>query len=190
MQTVPKPRANPVWKILAKRAYAMWLKLHGKPNINQIRPFLWLGAAYSQSQFAALYQQGIRAVADMRAENALPPFISTYPELHFRRFPVVDRKAHSQEELLQIVLWVLEQTKRHCHTLVHCQHGIGRAPLVLACVLLTEGLQPAEAISELECLRWQVRMNRIQLGALREFSNTWMRFLNNKALYSKPAQFA
>ncbi|MCL2012192.1 MAG: dual specificity protein phosphatase family protein [Cystobacterineae bacterium] len=175
LQTKP----NYFWKILAKRGYAMWLKLQAQPNINPIRPFLWLGGAYNPKQLTALYRQGIRAIADLRAEHAQPSFISTYPQLHFRRFPISDRKAHTQEELLQIVLWVLEQTKRHCHTLVHCQHGIGRAPLVVACVLLTEGLEASKALLELECLRWQVRMNKIQLRALQEFSNTWMRFLNN-----------
>ncbi|MCL2178537.1 MAG: dual specificity protein phosphatase family protein [Cystobacterineae bacterium] len=155
------------------------MKLQAKPNINRIRPFLWLGAAYSQSQFAALYEQGIRAVADLRAENTPPHFISAFPEIHFRRFPVSDRKAHSQQELLQIVLWVLEQKKQHCPTLVHCQHGIGRAPLAVACVLLTEGLEPSEACLELKHLRWQVHMNKVQLRALQKFSTTWMRFLND-----------
>jgi len=179
MHSALKPKHNCFWKILAKRAYALWLKLKAQPNMSPIRPFLWLGAAYSPSQFAVLYRQGIRAVADLRAENTPHSLVSTYPGLHFRRFPVFDRKAHSQEELLQIVLWVLEQTKQRCFTLVHCQHGIGRAPLVVACVLLTEGLQPAEAVCELERLRWQVRMNKTQLCALQEFSNTWVRFLNN-----------
>jgi len=174
-----KPRANYFWKILAKRGYAAWLKLQAKPNMSQIRPFLWVGAAYSRSQFSVLYRGGIRAVADLRAEHTRLAPVSTYPGLQFRRFPVCDKKAHSQEALLQVVLWVLGQTRQRCPTLVHCQHGIGRAPLVVACVLLTEGLGAAEAVLELERLRWQVRMNGIQLRALQEFSDTWEKFLKD-----------
>ena len=103
--------------------------------------------------------------------------MSAYSELHCRRFPVLDKKAHSQEALLQMVLWVKEKTAQHCPTLVHCQHGIGRAPLAVACVLLTEGLSACEANAALEGLRWQVRMNKAQLCALQEFAHTWERFL-------------
>jgi|GEM_PF-1221945 len=181
MQDKLKPSPNPVWKILAKRAYAVWLQQKAKPNMSPIRPFLWLGAAYNARQFSVLYQQGIRAIADLRAEKTQPPFLSAYSELHFRRFPVVDKKAHSQETLLQLVLWVLEQTKQQRPTLVHCQHGIGRAPLALACVLLTEGFSAFQANAQLERLRWQVRMNATQLRALQEFANTWERFSRNNS---------
>jgi len=179
MHTELKPSANYFWKILAKRVYAVWLKRKAKPNMTQIRPFLWLGAAYNLRQLDVVYRQGIRAIVDLRAEKTPQAFLSTYAELQFRRFPVVDRKAHSQEELLHIVLWVLEKTRQACPTLVHCQHGIGRAPLVVACVLLTEGLHAFQANRELERLRWQVRMNKAQLRALHEFSNTWKQFVKD-----------
>lgn len=57
-------------------------------------------------------------MVDLRTENTHSHFISTFPEIHFRRFPVFDRKAHPEQERLQIVLWVLEQIKQN-KTVIH-----------------------------------------------------------------------
>ena len=39
--------------------------------------------------------------------------------------------------------------KRQQSLLVHCEHGIGRAPLVALCVLVDRGLAPLEALRRL-----------------------------------------
>ncbi|MCA1647623.1 MAG: phosphatase, partial [Chloroflexi bacterium] len=56
---------------------------------------------------------------------------------------------------------------------LHCEHGVGRGPLMACAVLVAQGCSAPEALRLVRAARWQALPNDRQLAALLNFEKTW-----------------
>jgi protein-tyrosine phosphatase len=74
--------------------------------------------------------------------------------MNFLSFPIVDRNVPTSEAELGKMLDVLHHDLAAGKGVVlHCRQGVGRTGLVAACLLVTDGLDPGEAIERLKSAR-------------------------------------
>ena len=74
--------------------------------------------------------------------------------MNFISFPIEDRQVPASEVDLSRLLEELDRyLKSGKNVVVHCRQGIGRTGLVAACLLVTQGVGPIEAVSRLSAAR-------------------------------------
>lgn len=112
-----------------------------------------------------LARTGISRVVDMHSEDRDDDSVAV-SGIEVLRLPTPDREPVTQEVLSEGVRWVNRALAGGHGVLVHCEHGIGRAPLMAACVLVSYGAAPLAAIARLEQRRRVVSPSPAQLTAL------------------------
>ena len=71
-----------------------------------------------------------------------------------------------QESLDQGVEWAKRRMDLGQRVYVHCLHGVGRGPLLGACVLVSSGYSATQALQLVRAKRWQASPNEEQIDAL------------------------
>jgi hypothetical protein len=106
--------------------------------MNQIKPHsLWVGHAGDGRDFQQLFEQGIRAVVQLAAEE-LP--IQAPRDFILFRFPLDDGSGNDSDVLSMAVASVAGLISKKLPTLVCCGAGMSRSPAVVAAALsLAEG---------------------------------------------------
>ena len=149
-------------------------KLPGRGmNISQVNEWLWVGGSVPRSQYAALKAQGITAVIDLRAERCDDAAALAALGIELLHLPVTDRYPPSVEQLMKGVEWALPRLKAGGKLYTHCEHGVGRGPLMGLAVLVAQGAEVKEAYRALRERRWQATLNDRQLGGLADFTVAW-----------------
>ncbi|KFE68068.1 protein-tyrosine phosphatase family protein [Hyalangium minutum] len=149
-------------------------KLPGRGmNVSQVNDWLWVGGSVSRSQYAALKAQGITAVIDLRAERVDDAAALAALGIELLHLPVTDRYPPSVEQLMKGVEWALPRLKAGGKLYTHCEHGVGRGPLMGLAVLVAQGADVKEAYRALRERRWQATLNDRQLGGLADFTVAW-----------------
>ncbi|MEN6624640.1 MAG: dual specificity protein phosphatase family protein [Candidatus Sumerlaeia bacterium] len=97
------------------------------------------------STLSALEEKGIRAILSLTEE---PLELAPLREFGFeyQHLPIEDFTAPTQEQVEQAVRFIDRQIERNQGALVHCRAGIGRTGTILACYLVSRGLEPSQAI--------------------------------------------
>lgn len=149
-------------------------KLPGRGmNVSQVNEWLWVGGSVSRSQYAALKALGISAVIDLRAERCDDAAALAALGIELLHLPVTDRYPPSVEQLMKGVEWALPRLKAGGRLYTHCEHGVGRGPLMGLAVLVAQGAEVKEAYRSLRQRRWQATLNDRQLGGLADFTAAW-----------------
>jgi protein-tyrosine phosphatase len=74
--------------------------------------------------------------------------------IKFRSFPIPDRQVPASGPALAQILGVINKDLASGkNVLIHCRQGIGRTGLVAACLLVSQGLDPATAIDRVSSAR-------------------------------------
>lgn len=74
--------------------------------------------------------------------------------MNFISLPIPDRQAPTSESELTAVLERLDTAlSSGKHVVVHCRQGIGRSGLAAACLLVTRGLSPEDAVKRVSAAR-------------------------------------
>jgi protein-tyrosine phosphatase len=74
--------------------------------------------------------------------------------MKFVSFPILDRQVpNSETEMTAILERIDAQLLAGRNVVVHCRQGIGRTGLVGACLLVTKGVNPEEALNSLSVAR-------------------------------------
>jgi protein-tyrosine phosphatase len=89
--------------------------------------------------------------------------------------PTPDRHGFAYEQLHTGVDWVLDHIGNGGRAFLHCEHGVGRAPLMTSAVLVAQGYSAPEALRLVRSARWQALPNDRQLAALLSFEDEWRR---------------
>lgn len=139
-------------------------------NLSWITNQLAVGGAYQSSDIKLLSRMGISAVVDCRAEDSDDERALRARGIDFLRLPTPDCHELTQDALQRGVVWVNERLARGEKVLVHCQHGVGRGPLLGGCVLVSQGMSPWDALTTIKAHRWQASPNEEQLNALLLFA--------------------
>lgn len=68
-------------------------------------------------------------------------------------FPIVDQAITSFKEMDALVVWLHSNLSAGANIMVHCVGGLGRSGLVVACYLITKGMDATSAIREVRRVR-------------------------------------
>lgn len=149
-------------------------KLPGRGlNVSQVSDWLHVGGSVSPSRYAELKARGITAVIDLRAERVDDAKALEALGIELLNLPVTDRYPPSVEQLVQGVEWALPRLEKGGHLYAHCEHGVGRGPLMGLAVMVARGWEAPEAYRALRKARWQCTLNDRQLGGLADFVTAW-----------------
>jgi atypical dual specificity phosphatase len=92
----------------------------------------------------ALFSHGIRAILSLTGWSPLTDLPAGMSHLHL---PIPDFTAPDEETIDRAVSFIRENVVEDLPVLVHCAAGLGRTGTVLACYLVSTGIEPGEAIA-------------------------------------------
>jgi len=143
-------------------------------NYSDITPNLAVGGAFRKRQIKRLRQHGVTAVVDCRLEARDDPEALKASGIEFLHVPTPDRYGFTYAQMLEGVQWVLDHTERGGRAFMHCEHGVGRGPLMACAVLVAQGQTAPQALRTVRSARWQALPNDRQLEALLTFEREWL----------------
>jgi hypothetical protein len=144
-------------------------------NYTEVTPSIAVGGAFRKRQIKRLKQRGVTAVVDCRIEARDDPAALEQAGIAFLHLPTPDRHGFTFAQMQQGVDWVLDQVERGGRAFLHCEHGVGRGPLMACAVLVAQGYSAPEALRIVRSSRWQALPNDRQLAALLAFEQQWRR---------------
>jgi hypothetical protein len=71
------------------------------------------------------------------------------------------------------VEWALPRLQAGGRLYTHCEHGVGRGPLMGLAVMVAQGAEATAAYRALRQVRWQCTLNDRQLNGLSDFVTAW-----------------
>ncbi|HEX8969322.1 MAG TPA: dual specificity protein phosphatase [Chloroflexota bacterium] len=142
-------------------------------NYSAVTPQLAVGGAFKTRQIKRLRQRGITAVVDCRLEAQDNVDALKQAGIEFLHLPTLDRHGFTFEQMRQGVEWVLAHLEGGGRAFLHCEHGVGRGPLMTCAVLVGQGYGAPEALRMVRAARWQALPNDRQLAALLGFEQAW-----------------
>ncbi|AKQ69636.1 hypothetical protein A176_006548 [Myxococcus hansupus] len=149
-------------------------KLPGRGlNVSRVNDWLHVGGAVPRSRYAELKARGITAVIDVRGERCDDAAALAALGIELLNLPVTDRYPPSVEQLMRGVAWALPRLAQGGQLFTHCEHGVGRGPLVGLAVMVARGFEAPAAYRELRQARWQSTLNDRQLNGLADFVAAW-----------------
>jgi hypothetical protein len=134
----------------------------------QITEHIWCGGELGPGDWERLYGLGVRHDLSLQAERrdefgALPPLGELW-------LPAEDCFMPDLGQLAMAALYIGGVVALGQRIVVHCKHGIGRAPMTVACYLVTTGMEPDEAIRFMRQRRSIVEPNPGQVAVVRQFA--------------------
>ncbi|HEY3115945.1 MAG TPA: dual specificity protein phosphatase [Chloroflexota bacterium] len=139
-------------------------------NFSWITSDLAVGGAFHKRDGERLHKMGIGAVVDCREEASDDERELARFGIAFLRLPTPDATTLTQDSLTQGVSWVRDQLESGRKVYIHCTHGVGRAPELGACVLVTQGYDAEDALELVKARRWQASPNAEQIEGLVRFA--------------------
>jgi protein tyrosine phosphatase (PTP) superfamily phosphohydrolase (DUF442 family) len=144
-------------------------------NYSEITPQLAVGGAFRKRQIKRLKHRGVTAVVDCRLEAEDDAEALKQAGIDFLHVPTPDRYGFTYGQMEQGVGWVLDHLAGGGRAFLHCEHGVGRGPLMACAVLVGQGYGAPEALRIVRTARWQALPNDRQLAALLDFERMWHR---------------
>lgn len=144
-------------------------------NYTDVTSQLAVGGAFRKRQIKRLRQRGVTAVVDCRMEAQDDPIALAQASIDFLHVPTPDRYGFTYAQMRDGVDWVLDQLANGGRAFLHCEHGVGRGPLMTCAVLVGQGYSAPEALRIVRSKRWQALPNDRQLAALLDFEEQWRR---------------
>lgn len=143
-------------------------------NLDWLTPRLAVGGSLDTALAARLAEvENIHAIIDMRLEACDDADELRRHGIAHLHLPTADHHAVAQPMLKAGVDFVHIHHARGERVLIHCEHGIGRAPSLALCVLVAGGLSPIEALTLAKDKRPVVSPSRAQYEAWAEWLSMW-----------------
>jgi hypothetical protein len=142
-------------------------------NYSDVTAQLAVGGAFRTRQIKRLQQHGVTAVVDCRLEARDDAAALQAARIEFLHVPTLDRHGFTFDQMARGVDWVLDHTANGGRAFLHCEHGVGRGPLMACAVLIGQGYSAPEALRIVRTARWQALPNDRQLAALLQFEQEW-----------------
>jgi protein tyrosine phosphatase (PTP) superfamily phosphohydrolase (DUF442 family) len=144
-------------------------------NVSRVNDWLLVGGSVGRADYARLAAAGVTAVIDVRAERCDDAAALAALGIELLHLPAPDRYPPSVEQLTRGVEWALPRLAAGGTLYAHCEHGVGRGPMMGLAVMVARGWDVAEAYRALRKARWQCTLNDRQLGGLSDFVEAWER---------------
>lgn len=120
-----------------------------EPDLDWLMAGLAVGGCFPMRHAAQLAQRhGIRGVVDLREEDRDDQKALERAGLRLLHLPTPDLYPAPVPMLDEGVAFAREHIDRGEGVLVHCQHGIGRSPLLALCVMVDSGFEPLQALEQ------------------------------------------
>jgi hypothetical protein len=133
------------------------------PDFHWLTDQLAVGGCFPMDRTVDLAEaHGIRAVVDLRAEAVDDAELLRASGIELLHLPTPDLAPADHEHLEAGVEFVSDRLERGENVLIHCQHGIGRAPLLALCVLIDMGWRPLDALLHAKDRREVISLSRAQ----------------------------
>jgi len=142
-------------------------------NVSRVNDWLLVGGGVPRSRYVELKALGVTAVIDMRGERCDDAEALATLGIELLNLPVTDRYPPSVAQLMRGVEWALPRLEQGGQLFTHCEHGVGRGPLMGLAVMVARGWDAPVAYREVRKARWQTTLNDRQLGGLADFVTTW-----------------
>jgi atypical dual specificity phosphatase len=106
------------------------------------------GGAGLVATLESLAQAGVSAIVSL---TETPLDFAPIREFNFDYLhaPIQDFTAPTIKQIKEIIEFMSQQVDQERCVLVHCQAGIGRTGTILACFLVSRGVDPAQAIHQI-----------------------------------------
>lgn len=145
---------------------------HDSPEFeyNKITEQIFIGTNFCcQVHFdEGLAEKGITTVVSIEGEAVDAPFGVEF----FSWIPVDDHTAPSQDQLALGVSTLDSIITMGKKVYVHCKHGHGRAPTMVAAYFISKGSSVSDAVEQIKEKRPVIHLDDEQLKALEEFKET------------------
>lgn len=100
----------------------------------------------------ALEKNGVKSILSLTEEPLELPALREFG-FAYQHLPVEDFTAPTQQQIESAVRFIDQGINRNEGVLVHCRAGIGRTGTILACYLVSRGLEPSAAIEQVRQTR-------------------------------------
>ena len=135
----------------------------GRWDFHWLTDQLAVGASFPIDRAAELAgTHGIGAVIDLRDEDKDDEEALRAAGIELLHLPTADMEAAMPAFLETGVDFVAERMRGGGKVLIHCQHGIGRSPLLALCVLVDQGFEPLAALEHAKNRREQISLSEAQ----------------------------
>lgn len=137
-------------------------------RFSQVTPKLHVGGQHDSRGINEMQARGITAILNLRREFDYTG--SARVMEHYLHLPIEDNTAPSQAELAAGVRYITEELAEGGGVYIHCGVGVGRAPTLAAAYLVSTGLTPAEAWTQIRKVRPFIWPNRRQRRSIEQFA--------------------
>jgi protein-tyrosine phosphatase len=121
----------------------------------------------TRKDYERMSDLGVTSVLDLRGEKADDREALDARGIHYKRVPVTDFEAPSEEQLREAVAWMRAEVASGRRVYVHCAAGIGRSSTVVTAFLMEEyGWSRERAWAHVESRRPIVKQTESQRSAL------------------------
>jgi hypothetical protein len=175
VESFSKPLGRVWLRVLARLMEWMTDVQPKQLNYSDVTHQLAVGGAFPTRQIRRLQQRGVTAVVDCRLEASDDGAALATAGIEFLHVPTLDRHGFTFEQMRVGVDWVLEHLAHGGRAFMHCEHGVGRGPLMACAVLVAQGHTAPEALRIVRTGRWQALPNDRQRAALLVFEAEWRR---------------
>lgn len=135
----------------------------------KVTEHLWVGGELGPDDWPALVEAGVSVVINLQEEQQ--DVFGPRERLDgYLWLPAPDGLAPSVEQLITGVAFIRAAVTVKQGVFVHCKAGQGRAPLLCACYLVSEGQTPLDAIARVREARPRTLLTPDQGVRLREFA--------------------
>jgi predicted protein tyrosine phosphatase len=138
-----------------------------------ITPDLAVGGCFEPHSAEALARFGVTAVIDLRAEACDDGEALQALGIRFLHLPTPDHGAIAEAMLDEGLAFAEGARTEGRRLLVHCQHGIGRSPLMALCIMVSRGWSPASALVRAKAMRARLSPNPVQYEAWAAWLGRW-----------------
>jgi HAD superfamily hydrolase (TIGR01549 family) len=139
-------------------------------DLSWVRPDLAVGGRLHSANLARLRRAGIASVVDLRIEEVDEAERLAEHGLRFLHLPMTDGDPLTQDQLRDGAAWVQAERAAGRKVLAHCQHGVGRSVMLIAAVLLDEGLTLDQALAHLRQRRPRMAFSWGQQQAMEQYA--------------------
>lgn len=132
-----------------------------------ITDHIWCGGELSLDDWRRLHAEGVRLDLSLQAE-ARDEFGDLPPEAELW-LPANDWYMPSTDQLVMAARFIHGAVSLGKGVVVHCKYGIGRAPMTVACYLVSQGMTAHQAVDFVRERRSIVEPNPGQVAVVRDF---------------------